>query len=258
MTSSNTRKTTTGVLGIALAGLALGGNAFAMQPLSQGYMVAAAHVGEEGKCGEGKCGADSKPAKTTAATKTAEGKCGEGQCGDARFNKADADDDGLVSKAEYLAVRPDGAGWADKDTDREDSSPSVRPTTTSRPATKPTAGSSRSAASPRFLSNPPVPSLAPLGSDRGVPTEIMIMRTIESSTSAGLGLRRGLLPSLLAMDDRAVDFLEVAPDNWIRRWRQIRRTTRAAGHAFPDHRSRPVAVARRHRAAGHGPAEAHA
>ena len=41
------------------------------------------------------------------------------------------------------------------------------------------------------------------------------MRTINSSTSAGLGLRRGLLPQLLAMKDGAVDFLEVAPDNWI-------------------------------------------
>lgn len=41
------------------------------------------------------------------------------------------------------------------------------------------------------------------------------MRTIATSTSAGLGLRRGLLPQLLAMKDGAVDFLEVAPDNWI-------------------------------------------
>ncbi|HEY0505875.1 MAG TPA: DUF692 domain-containing protein [Lysobacter sp.] len=41
------------------------------------------------------------------------------------------------------------------------------------------------------------------------------MRSIDSSTSAGLGLRRGLLPELLAMDDGAVDFLELAPDNWI-------------------------------------------
>jgi uncharacterized protein (UPF0276 family) len=41
------------------------------------------------------------------------------------------------------------------------------------------------------------------------------MRLIDSPTSAGLGLRRGLLPSLLAMDDGAVDFLELAPDNWI-------------------------------------------
>lgn len=33
--------------------------------------------------------------------------------------------------------------------------------------------------------------------------------------SAGLGLRRGLLPALLAMEDGAVDFLECAPENWI-------------------------------------------
>jgi uncharacterized protein (UPF0276 family) len=41
------------------------------------------------------------------------------------------------------------------------------------------------------------------------------MRLFDSSTTAGLGLRRGLLPSLLAMEDGAVDFLELAPDNWI-------------------------------------------
>ncbi|HFQ7153071.1 TPA: DUF692 family multinuclear iron-containing protein, partial [Pseudomonas aeruginosa] len=33
--------------------------------------------------------------------------------------------------------------------------------------------------------------------------------------AAGLGLRRGLLPQLLAMAPGAVDFLECAPDNWI-------------------------------------------
>ncbi|MFB4390606.1 MULTISPECIES: DUF692 domain-containing protein [unclassified Pseudomonas] len=31
----------------------------------------------------------------------------------------------------------------------------------------------------------------------------------------GLGLRRGLLPELLAMHEGAVDFLELAPENWI-------------------------------------------
>jgi uncharacterized protein len=41
------------------------------------------------------------------------------------------------------------------------------------------------------------------------------MRLFNSTTTAGLGLRRGLLPSLLAMEDGAVDFLELAPDNWI-------------------------------------------
>ncbi|NIF27640.1 DUF692 domain-containing protein [Pantoea sp. Tr-811] len=32
---------------------------------------------------------------------------------------------------------------------------------------------------------------------------------------AGLGLRRGLMPELLALQPGAVDFLECAPDNWI-------------------------------------------
>ena len=41
------------------------------------------------------------------------------------------------------------------------------------------------------------------------------MRLFDSTTTAGLGLRRGLLPSLLAMEVGAVDFLELAPDNWI-------------------------------------------
>ena len=34
-------------------------------------------------------------------------------------------------------------------------------------------------------------------------------------TGAGLGLRRGLLPELASLDDAAVDFMEVAPENWI-------------------------------------------
>ncbi|MBU8977846.1 MULTISPECIES: EF-hand domain-containing protein [unclassified Lysobacter] len=113
--SRNTTRNTAGMIGIALAGLVLGNSAFAMQPLAQGYMLAASHAAGEGKCGEGKCGStQAKPAKG-AASKAAEGKCGEGQCGDARFNKTDANDDGLVSKAEYLKAVPTGEGWADKD-----------------------------------------------------------------------------------------------------------------------------------------------
>lgn len=69
---------------IALAGgLALTGSAFAMEPLSQGYLLA----GQE-------------------AAKAAEGKCGEGKCGMA---KADTDKDGKVSQAEFNAAHPDKA-----------------------------------------------------------------------------------------------------------------------------------------------------
>lgn len=132
MSTSNTRNTV-GLLGLALAGLSLSTSAFAIEPLSQGYMLAASKAAGEGKCGEGKCGANgtkpakaataskaaegkcgegkcgadgTKSAKTASATKTAEGKCGEGKCGDASFAKTDSNDDGFVSKAEFIAVAP--------------------------------------------------------------------------------------------------------------------------------------------------------
>ena len=117
----NSRATSVGLLGIALAGLTLSSAAFATQPIAQGATV---NKTAEGKCGEGKCGANgakaAKARKVVAAIKTAEGKCGEGQCGDSRFGKTDADHDGRVSRAEYVAVVPDGvAGFAKKDTNRD-------------------------------------------------------------------------------------------------------------------------------------------
>ena len=41
------------------------------------------------------------------------------------------------------------------------------------------------------------------------------MSTQTTLQGAGLGLRRGLLPELLSMENQAVDFLECAPENWI-------------------------------------------
>jgi len=41
------------------------------------------------------------------------------------------------------------------------------------------------------------------------------MTTCAPLQGAGLGLRRSMLTDLLTLDDHAVDFLEVAPDNWI-------------------------------------------
>lgn len=149
----SSRKTTLGLLGAALAGsVLLNGPVFAMQPLAQGYLVAAADgkaaegkCGEgkcgadtaraprgakkgaqaEGKCGEGKCGADttrvsrgaSKGAQTEGKCgegKCGEGKCGEGKCGDASFARTDTDKNGLVSRAEFLAVAPTRAAEFDK------------------------------------------------------------------------------------------------------------------------------------------------
>ena len=47
-----------------VGGLALTGSAFAMEPLAQGYLLAAGETAKagEGKCGEGKCGASEKQA----------------------------------------------------------------------------------------------------------------------------------------------------------------------------------------------------
>ncbi|OWJ93377.1 hypothetical protein B6S59_16795 [Pseudomonas sp. A46] len=41
------------------------------------------------------------------------------------------------------------------------------------------------------------------------------MTPVSPLSGAGLGLRRALLPELLAMDAGSLDFLECAPDNWI-------------------------------------------
>ena len=78
-----TTSNTLGLLGAALiSSIAFGNTAFAMEPVSQGFQLAAAKVDGEGKCGadhkgsktEGSCGAHAKTGK-------AEGKCGEGKCG---------------------------------------------------------------------------------------------------------------------------------------------------------------------------------
>src|SRR5690606_31844338 len=70
----------------ALAGgIVLAGSAFAMEPLSQGYLLAA------------------QDAKATDA-KAAEGKCGEGKCG---IERVDTDKDGKVSRAEFDTAHPD-------------------------------------------------------------------------------------------------------------------------------------------------------
>jgi len=97
-----------GLLGAALIGsMALTSNAFAVEPLAQGYQLASAKVAGEGKCGEGKCGGSGKVSQS-------EGKCGEGKCGDASFARTDTNHDGKVSREEFLAVAKDRA--ADFDT----------------------------------------------------------------------------------------------------------------------------------------------
>ncbi|MEX5507241.1 EF-hand domain-containing protein [Pseudomonas putida] len=97
-----------GLLGAALIGsMALTSNAFAVEPLAQGYQLASAKVAGEGKCGEGKCGGSGKASQS-------EGKCGEGKCGDASFARTDSNHDGKVSREEFLAVAKDRAADFDK------------------------------------------------------------------------------------------------------------------------------------------------
>ena len=50
---------------------------------------------------------------------------------------------------------------------------------------------------------------------------------------AGLGLRRGLLPELADMDEHAVDFMELAPENWIGVGGRFGRQLRLIAEKFP-------------------------
>ncbi|NQD95462.1 hypothetical protein HP532_22655 [Pseudomonas sp. CrR25] len=103
-------KTRIGLIAAALAGgMNLTSTAFAVEPLPQGYQLAAAEKDAEGKCGEGKCGEGKCGSSESSAKVTqAEGKCGEGKCGDASFARTDTDDDGRVSRQELLSVAPGG------------------------------------------------------------------------------------------------------------------------------------------------------
>lgn len=65
-------------------------NPFSMQPLSSGYMVAMEGKCGEGKCGEGKCG---------GAKASDDGKAQDRQC---RMHSMDADSDGKISREEFM------------------------------------------------------------------------------------------------------------------------------------------------------------
>ena len=80
-----------------LGGLAVSQSAFAVQNLSSGYQVSTpdGHKAPEGKCGEGKCGAD-KMKMADGKMNTADGKGG-------MMMMADANKDGVITKAEHTA-----------------------------------------------------------------------------------------------------------------------------------------------------------
>ena len=115
MSKSNHKPVSLALCTALVGGLALSGSAFAMQPMTQGYLVSAtAGAGEEkaatdaDKKAEGSCGADKK---------AAEGKCGEGKCG---MDKVDTDKDGKVSQAEFTTAHPGkDSKFAEIDTNKD-------------------------------------------------------------------------------------------------------------------------------------------
>lgn len=122
MNSTKSRKSVAIAVGTALAGgLTLTGSAFAMQPLSQGYLLGSSVVATsksvaDATCGAGKkaessCGASKKAEASCGANKKAEGKCGEGKCGVAMM---DTNKDGVVERSEFLAMHKDKGEMFDK------------------------------------------------------------------------------------------------------------------------------------------------
>ena len=83
MSKSNSKSTTLAACTVLASGIVLAGSAFAMQPLAQGYLLAAPE---------------------SAAAPASDGKGGEGKCG---LAKADTDKDGKVSSAEFATAHPD-------------------------------------------------------------------------------------------------------------------------------------------------------
>lgn len=59
------------------------------------------------------------------------------------------------------------------------------------------------------------------------------MNTKRERTQAGLGLRRGLIDSLSHLDDGDLDFMEVAPENWINLGGRLKRQFRQFSERYP-------------------------
>lgn len=89
-----------------VGGLALSGSAFAMQPMTQGYLLAPGTAAAGEKAAEGKCGADKKAEGSCGADK----KAAEGKCG---MDKVDTDKDGKLSRAEFTTAHADKAAMFD-------------------------------------------------------------------------------------------------------------------------------------------------
>ncbi|MGH8061717.1 MAG: HvfA family oxazolone/thioamide-modified RiPP metallophore [Pseudoxanthomonas sp.] len=99
MNKSNSKPVSLALCTALVGGLALSGSAFAMQPMTQGYLVSATAAAHGDKAAEGSCGADKKAEGSCGADK----KAAEGKCG---MDKVDTDKDGKASRAEFDAAHP--------------------------------------------------------------------------------------------------------------------------------------------------------
>ena len=101
--SKPTTKPVAAALGAAIAGLAISGSAFSMQPLAQGYMLGATagdahdHEAGEGKCGMAKMDSDKDGRLSQAEFAAAH----DGDT--SRFAAHDPDGDGFISAGEMAA-----------------------------------------------------------------------------------------------------------------------------------------------------------
>ena len=116
---SNHKKPVAIALGTALAGgLVLSGSAFAIQPLSQGYLLSAQEAGKtamkEDKAKEGKCGMDVMDTDKDGKVSRAEFDAKHADKADkAKFDKADTNKDGFIDATESKAHK-EGACGGDK------------------------------------------------------------------------------------------------------------------------------------------------
>ena len=90
---------------VALAGgILLAGSSFAMEPLAQGYLLAAQDAAKagEGKCGEGKCGMEKMDTDKDGRISRAEFSAAHGGKDD-KFGAHDPNNDGFISAEEMKA-----------------------------------------------------------------------------------------------------------------------------------------------------------
>ena len=178
-------------------------NPFAAQPLTSGYNLASSHA--EGKCGEGmakKAAEEGRCGEGMAKKAHEEGKCGEGKCGEGMAKKAHEEGkcgEGMAKKAHEEGKCGEG---------------------------KCGEGMTKKAAEEGKCGE-------------GKCGEGMVKKAAKEGAcgavlqGAGLGLRRSLLGDLESITTDDVQFMEVAPENWIHVGGRLGKQFRQYTERFP-------------------------